>query len=190
MFRFKTNMGRVVSSLTTKLESFQTGGEDYDALLRTVTTSMIGVVKNRIHEKGKASDGTVIGTYSKKPTYISLSASPRKFRPKGKNSNKAVFKNGNPRMSGYFSGGYEQFKTEIGRNQLGTVNLSLSGQLNSQLTVVPTSRGYGFGWPDREKLIRARALEKKYKKKIWALTEGERKQVSDITIKYFRNAIS
>jgi hypothetical protein len=58
------------------------------------------------------------------------------------------------------------------------------------LTVVPTSRGYGFGWPDREKLIRARALEKKYKKKIWALTEGERKQVSDITIKYFRNAIS
>lgn len=190
MIRVKTNIGVVVSSLTSKLSEFNPGGPEYDALLRKVTTSMIGVVKTRIHEKGKASDDSLIGAYSNKPIYVSLGASPKKFRPKGKNSNKARFKNGNPRMSGYFEGGYNQFKTEIGRNQLGSVNLSLSGQLNSQLTVMPTSRGYGFGWPDKEKLLRARALEKKYRKKIWALTKAEQEQVKAITINHFTNAIS
>ena len=86
MIRYKTNIGSVVRSLNDKLVSLSPGAENYDALLRTVTTSMIGVVKTRIHEQGKASDGTIIGEYSKKPIYISLSASPKKFVAKGKKS--------------------------------------------------------------------------------------------------------
>lgn len=209
MYRFKTNMTRVLNQVAATLNSYSPGGENHDALLRKVTTSMIGVVKTRIHEEGKASDGSLIGNYSTKPIYVSLSTSPKKFVARGKKSAETVkvsksnvltrkessekvgaLKNGRIRRSGYFEGGYNQFKTEIGRNQLGTVNLSLSGQLNSQLTVMPTSRGYGFGWPDKEKLIRARALEKKYGKKIWALTADEKEQVKEITINHFRNALS
>ena len=209
MIRYKTNIGSVVRSLNDKLVSLSPGAENYDALLRTVTTSMIGVVKTRIHEQGKASDGTIIGEYSKKPIYISLSASPKKFVAKGKKSASTIrvkksnvetrkvtsekvgaLKNGKIRKSGFFEGGYNQFKTEIGRNEIGTVNLSLSGQLNAQLSVQPTSRGYGFGWPDGEKLKRAKALGKKYRKKIWALTQEEKSQVYDITEKFVKRALS
>jgi hypothetical protein len=209
MIKVKTNMRDVVISLNGKISSFLPGAENYDGLLRTVATTMIGVVKTRIHEEGKAADNTSIGVYSTRPLYVSLSASPLKFTARGKNSDATfkvkkssltskkvssekvgVLKNGKIRKSGYFEQGYKQFKTEIGRNELGTVNLSLTGQLNAQLTVQPTSRGYGYGWPDEEKLKRAKALERKYKKKVWALTEDETQTVIQISENYVKNALS
>lgn len=197
MIRVKTNIGPVISSLNGKISSFLPGAENYDGLLRTVATSMIGVVKTRIHEEGKASDGNIIGEYSTKPLYIGSSANPgnKKLfgKPVGK-TGKTEFasgkKKGQSHTSKYYKGGYKQFKTEIGRNQLGTVNLSLSGQLNKQMNVQPTSKGYGYGWPDTEKLKRAIALEKKYNKQIWALTEEEKVQVIEISQNYVKRVIS
>lgn len=197
MIRVKTNINSVISSLNGKISSFLPGAENYDGLLRTVATSMIGVVKTRIHEQGKAADDNIIGEYSTKPLYIGSSGNPgsKKLfgKPVGK-TGKSEFasgkKKGQPHTSKYYSGGYKQFKTEIGRNQLGTVNLSLSGQLNNQLNVQPTSRGYGYGWPDTEKLRRAIGLEKKYRKKIWALTEEERLQVIQISQNYVKRVVS
>ena len=114
-------------------------------------------------------------------------------RPIGK-TGKSKFttskKAGQDHTSRYFPGGYNEFKTAIGRNKLGTVNLSLSGQLNSQLTVQPTARGYGFGWPDEEKLKRARALERKYGKKIYDLTEDELRLAIEVTENYVIRAFS
>jgi len=54
-----------VPDLSKKLAQFQKGGAGYDTVLRTVATSLLGDVKNRIHEDGKAADGSQIGTYSK-----------------------------------------------------------------------------------------------------------------------------
>jgi len=61
----------------------------------------------------------------------------------------------------------------IGRNKLGKVNLSLTGQLNQQFTVQPTNEGWGLGWADKEKLERAKSFETKYRKPIYNLTQEE-----------------
>lgn len=84
----------------------------------------------RIFEKGKnASDG-VIGEYNDtKPLYVNPDRSPKKFRPRGKNSAKSKFKNGNSRKTKYFKS-YKEFRKSIGR-PTGKVNLVLSGNLQS-----------------------------------------------------------
>lgn len=208
MVTVKSNIIVVVGDIETRVSSF-VAGPALDSLIRNIATSVNAVMKERIHEKGEASDGSLIGQYSTKPTYISLNESPKKFVAKGKNSESTIavskssidtkkqsasklgaLKNGRIRRSGYFPGGYNQFKTEIGRNQLGSVNLSLSGQLNNQLAVQATAKGYGLGWPDAEKLKRAKALEKKYGKKIWALANSELELVKKIATKGLINGIA
>jgi len=49
-----------ITKITVKLK----GLENPDALLREIATSMLAIVKERIHEKGLNSAGTQIGTYS------------------------------------------------------------------------------------------------------------------------------
>lgn len=178
MITLKTNFTQALGPLVAKLQDSRL----YDTAIRTAATSVLGEMKTRIHEQGKAADGSDIGTYSKKPIYVSITANPGKSfgRPIGK-SGKSKFasgkKKGQDHKSRYFPQGYSEYKTAIGRNQLGKVNLSLSGQLNSQLALIATSRGYGLGWPDDEKLKRSAFLEKKYGKKIWALA-GKEKEIA------------
>ncbi len=172
MIVVKTNIDKVVSSLKADLASFYKGGENYNACLRAVASSTLGQMQERIHEQGKASGGEDIGQYSAKPIYVNPKESPKKFTPLGKNK-KAKFKSGKPKQTRYFADGYKGFKTFIGRNILGKVNLSLSGQLNKQWTLQPTSDGWGLGWADAEKYNRAKGFEKKYHKPIYDLTKEE-----------------
>lgn len=190
MVGIKTNISALSTTIGQRLATLYPGGKNRDTVMRTLSTSMLGVVKTRIHEEGKATDGTLIGVYSKKPLYISIKANAgRSFgAPVGK-TGKSKTKAGKPHTSKYYPQGYYQFKTEIGRNQLGTVNLSLSGQLNSQLTIRATERGYGIGWNDAEKLRRARFLERKYKKRIWSLSKEERDLALAIAQRLISNAI-
>lgn len=195
MIKVTSNVGDVIRSLNGKIEAFFPGAVGYEALLRTVATTLIAEIKTRIHEKGIASDGSKIGNYSRKPMYVSKSANVgRSFgAPVGKTGRskfKSGIREGQEHKSRYFEGGYDEYKKVIGRNELGSVNLSLSGQLNSQLTIQPTEKGYGMGWADAEKFKRAQFLEKKYGKKIWALTETEQKQTIEVARNYLTNAIS
>jgi hypothetical protein len=191
MIRVVTNVPEVIRSLNGKIESFFPGAGNYEGLLRTVATTTMAEMKTRIHENGLASDGTLIGKYSRKPMYVSKSANVgRSFgRPIGK-TGKSKFKSGADHSSRYFPGGYDEYKTTIGRNKLGSVNLSLSGQLNSQLSIQPTETGYGIGWEDAEKFKIAKAMEKKYGKKIWALTEEEKTLTITTAKNYLKRALS
>jgi hypothetical protein len=197
----RVDVGDVIRSLNGKIESFFPGAAGYEGLLRTVATTLLADVKTRIHEKGIASDGSAIGQYSTKPMYVSSTAnigSAAKFgRPIGK-TGRSKFQSGKRKgadhASRYFPGGYNEFKTKIGRNQLGSVNLSLSGDMNSQLTVQATSNGFGFGWPDGtgkgSKFQRAGFLEKKYGKKIWGLTDEEKVKTISLAKNYVIHALS
>lgn len=190
MINFSSNMNEVLGDLITNLNKFQPGQPAFDNVLRGVTLDALANVKDRIHSEGKATDGNKIGDYSKKPIYISAKENPGKSfgKPTGKKTKAGnVFskfqsgeKKGQNHASKYFEKGYDQFKTEIGRNLLGSVNLSLSGQLQKQLTMIATDKGYGIGWPNDEMFERAGHLEKKYKKKIWQLTEEEKKKAGEL----------
>jgi hypothetical protein len=173
----ETNIDKLISSLKGDLSSLQKGGEHYNGILRQVATSTLGVMKMRIHEEGKASSGGDIGQYSTKPAYISINEPVRvSLRPIGK-TKQSTFKTGKKagqdHKTRYFVNGYKEYKTAAGRNLLGKVNLSLSGQLNSQFTVIPTNEGWGLGWADKEKLERAKGFEKKYSKPIYNLSQEE-----------------
>jgi hypothetical protein len=194
MIEIKDNIKNVLGSLTARLKLFDRGSVGYDGLARTVASTALAQLKSRIHEQGKAADGSDIGTYSTKPIYVSVKNNPgRSFGlPTGK-TGRYVFKTGKKagerHASKYFPGGYNQYKTEIGRNTLGKVNLSLSGQMNNQFTVQPSSNGYGIGWGDTEFTDRAKGFELKYKKKIWALSKEELQLVKDTAKKYVTDAL-
>lgn len=202
MIRISTNIDSLVHSVAIKVEGLSVHGEMNDRLLRTVTSGILPVMKTRIHELGLASDGSPIGRYSKKPIYVSVTANPGNAKAFGTPTGKpnamgiaeAVFqhgaKKGQPHKSKYFPGGYDEFKTSIGRNELGSVNLSLSGQLNNQLKIIPTENGEGYGWDNKKQLDIALGMEKKYGKKIWGLSEEEEKLVGDIVKEFIQDAFS
>lgn len=62
MINVNSNMGQVAGSLSSKLNEFS--GVIKDKVLRTVATTLLGEVKERIHDEGKKADGTQIGEYS------------------------------------------------------------------------------------------------------------------------------
>jgi len=91
------------------------------------TNEVIIMQEDRIFNKGLDSKGSPVGTYSTEPIYISLRATPKKFPPRGKNG-QTKFKDGKQHRSGYFAGGYYQFKQAIGRAGAGRkINLELFG---------------------------------------------------------------
>lgn len=96
------------------------------------TNEIIIMQSERIFNKGTNNQGSAIGSYSTKPPiYVSLRQSPRAFPTKGKNG-KTTFKNGKMHTSGYFKGGYYQFKQTVGKAVAGkNINLWLSGRFKS-----------------------------------------------------------
>lgn len=62
MITISSNIGQVASRLTTKLKEFQ--GSIKDKVLRTVASDQLALVRVRIHQDGKNSEDTPIGTYS------------------------------------------------------------------------------------------------------------------------------
>jgi len=155
-------------------------------------------MKPRITNEGKASDGGNIGSYSTTPIYVSKDQTPKSFgRPLGKEfkgKRRSKFASGKHQgqdhKSRYFEGGYKQFKTAIGRNILGTVNLSLTGQMMNSLALFPTSKGWGLGWQNVEFSDRAQMFERKYGKPIFSLSPRERKAVIKEIKRLVHNAFS
>ena len=187
MIGMRTNIHSVLAPYILKLGT----NEMADRVTKIVASTMLGDIRARIHQEGKASDGSDIGQYSTKPMYVSVKANPGRSMgtPFGK-PNKfgkrfAKFasgkKAGQPHTSKYFEQGYLAYKNAIGRNVLGKVNLSLSGQLDNQFTLIQTPVGWGLGWFDTEKIRRANALQdRKYRKRIWGLSKEETERAKAI----------
>ena len=190
MIRINIDTDKILG-LAAKLEVVLPGGKGNEDMEREVATTMVAEIGNRIHNQGKATDGSDIGTYSTKPIYVNpKNAAGKTFKTAGKNSAESKFKNGKPRATRYFGGGYSEFKSTIGRNQLGKVNLSLSGDMNQKFVVIPTEQGYGVGWNEEEYKQRAEYFEKKYGKPIWSWSADEINIAIAICKEYISNAVS
>jgi hypothetical protein len=176
-----------LQALLEKLTALLPGSTGYNSMMRVAAVKALQSVKQRIHAGGLAADGSDIGTYATKPIYISTVTGTGKgfAQPMGKSGKQAFTggkKKGQPHTSQYFAGGYNQFKTAIGLNEIGKVNLTLTGELCNQLTVLPntTGTGYALGWPNEQLQQRALALQAKYGKPIWALTQQERSETLNV----------
>lgn len=192
------NLITFITQLKSVKETLQPGGEGYNTVLREIALGSLGLIKMRIHEEGKAVDGSDIGQYNKTtPLYVNPNNSPVKFTPAGKpkpgKKQRKTKVNGKERKTRYFTS-YDDFKTYIGRNELNKVNLFLTGDLQNQFTVIATDKGFGLGWTNEEKLIIAKAMEVKYGKVIYGLSEDERQKAlqtgTDVANEVVINALS
>lgn len=122
---------------------------------RIAATSLLAVQKDRIFSKGKASDGSQLGTYSTNPISISES---RQARNTGKT---------------FFKGGYAEYKTAIGKNP-GYVNLRNTDQMMADFGMVVTSGGdVTIGFQNTSNADKMNWMEQKYDREIGSNSDGE-----------------
>lgn len=189
MINLNTNISVIVKA---KLEQLRALKENPDPILRTVALAVMPELKHRVHVEGKDSTGGQIGTYS--PGYMVVRTGNYKDAAKFKRGDKAgqfkdkksqakgdagVFTDRTIRLNkqtGVFTG-----EDKVGKNRP-TYNrgsdtkvvLSLTRQMENDMAVVPTGRGYGIGYLNPDNLKKARYCEETYKKKILTkLTTGE-----------------
>ena len=186
-----------LATIAQNLHELLPGSPAYINVMRAAAANVLAKVKERIHNRGEAADGSAIGTYSVKPIYVStVTGSGRGLNTHLGKSGNSFFKTGNkkgqPHTSQYFAGGYGQFKTAIGLGDGANVNLVLTGELKEQLTILghPGTTGYGLGWQDEQLSERAKALELKYGKEIWALSDEERKELTDVVQNEMNNTLN
>lgn len=67
MISITSNIGEVAARLSGRLAAIERGK---DQMIRTICTSLVPIIKERIHEKGEYSDGTPFGGYT--PQYLRL----------------------------------------------------------------------------------------------------------------------
>lgn len=67
MISITSNIGEVAARLSGRLAAIERGK---DQMIRAICTSLVPIIKERIHEKGEYSDGTPFGGYT--PQYLRL----------------------------------------------------------------------------------------------------------------------
>lgn len=157
-----------------------------------IANELIGRVDNRVFNKGIGGNGRRIGTYSKEPAYFSISGKKNKARnlsttPRGKKDGSGKkFLNGQDRKSVFMKGGYDEFKSDVGKNTAGgSVNLWLSGQFrrawqNSNDPLQQDTNGFSIKFSiktseanDEDKV---NSIIKRYPE-AFKLTKGEKKYI-------------
>ena len=175
-----SNLSTVLGQIHSRMVVIQS------TVLREIAVSMHPVVRSRIHTDGIAADGSKIGTYSK--GYMSVRTGVYKSNEtysKGKNK-------GASKPEGVFTKGKDKGKPRPKYNRTGDtkVILSLTGELEKGLEVMATEKGFGLGYPFEGNLEKLKWTEETYDKKIFALTEEEKKSVRQIAQAFINKTIN
>lgn len=198
MLLIATDIDKQLAPIFEQLKKFNPSEQTGSRIIREVALTAMAEIRERIQNRGEATQGGDIGKYSRDPMYVPVSEMVgKKLRPDGKEFNgkrRSTFasgkRKGKAHSSRYFEDGYDQYKSEIGRNTLGKVNLTLSGQLFNQLRLFPTSQGWGMGWSGSELAERAEDLTIKYRKQIFSPSSSERENAVKLATKLTADAIS
>jgi len=185
----RTNTEQLFEGNLKALEGLSKKGGLQDQVVRKVALGALTDVRMRVFTEGKDSNSSKIGNYSTRAGYFTTRGIGKGLSARGK-TGRTKFKNGRSLKTRYFADGYSGWKTAIGRNTLGSVNLNLSGSMRNNFQLFKTSSGWGIGWSSDKLVERARHFEtKKYNKAIWMLTKKEQKEASRIALIEIGNAI-
>ena len=163
------------------------------SLVRQSASIALADMIGRVADEGLAADGTKIGKYSTEPIYVSGTATPPPKAPLNGKYEQSEFANGKPHKSKYYAQGYSQYKTDTGRNLLGSVNLSLTRNmltdfsLNNNFSDAPikTSRGWGLGFRQSDNKKKLDGNEKRFNKAILSgITSNEEQHIEDFLNDY------
>ena len=185
MIQVKTNIGKVVEVNISLLRSLA----DNDKMLRTAATSVLDLMKKRIHQDGLDAEGKTIGTYSKGYMVIRTGSFQNSARV-SRGKNKGSLKN-----SGVFTKGKNAgaVRPQYNRSNDPKVILSLTRQMENDMKVVPLSSGtYGIGYTNTDNFKKSQYCEATYKRqgKIFSLSDAEVEVVQTIAQKFVTDAIS
>jgi len=181
MITISSNFDDVIKQVNADFENI-----DIEAMTREQATTVMGMMRTRVHEEGTAADRSQIGTYSKGYLVFRSGA----FKNSGKISkgkNKGKLKNAGSYTKGSSKGSN---RTRYNRGSDTKVILSLTRQMESDLAIVPVDNGYGIGYNNSENYNKAIWNEKRYRKEIFAVSEEEMKVVNQIADKYINEAIN
>ncbi len=140
-----------------------------DRNIRTALTSTLAIHKPRIFERGLATNGSKIGTYSTVTTSISKK---RQARQTGKT---------------YFKGGYAEYKKDVGKNP-GYVILRDSDQMYSDYGVQGGNGKWGIGFTNQFNADKSVWNETHFNKDIFQLSDAEAQVFKNVMIAAIKNA--
>lgn len=183
MITITTNIQSVVAVQVKRLQSLA----ENDQMLRTCATTVLGLMKNRIHEEGKDANGNQIGTYS--PAYMKIrtgnfvnAARVSRGKNKGKLKDAGVFTKG---------AGKSAARPQYHRTADSKVILSLTRQMENDMKVIAIdNHAYGIGFSNPLNYNKAISNQVRYKKPIYSLSEQEQQAVLEIAQKFTDNALS
>ena len=166
--------------------------ENIDKLTREVAVSIATEMRERIHERGQDSTNSQIGYYT--DAYMNIRT--------GVYANSAVKKSGKnkgqPKNTGVYTKGKNKGKPRIAYNRTNDrkVIISLTRTFENDFTLGAKNRtptkikgGYGIGWKNNTNALIAEGHEKRYKKRIWYLTQQEKDQAFKIAEEFVKNSI-
>jgi hypothetical protein len=164
---YQSNLNRIVGGVKDKLIALQ---QNPDAMLRTVALAVLPEVRKRVHVEGKDSSGSQIGIYSTEYMKVRTGSfgNSEKFSRgarRGENKNAGVFTRGAKEGSA---------RPRYNRSSDPKVILSLTRQMENDLSVLPSGSGYGIGFNNPDNFQKSQWNEKTYRKPIWNTTEGEK----------------
>jgi hypothetical protein len=184
MIHVKTNIAEVANKNAELLKKLS----NPDEMLRTMATTVLGLMKVRIHTDGLDANGNRIGTYS--PAYMKVR--------QGIFTNSGVFSKGKNKGSikdaGVFTKGKNkgQARPRYNRGPDTKVILSLTRQMENDMKVIAVDNGYGIGYSNPHNFDKSQWTEATYKRqgKIFALSSGETDAVTAIAEKFVNDALS
>lgn len=177
MIEVSSNMQEVILSIKDKMDALK----DPSGMLQTVALAVLPEMRKRVHVEGHDSSGSQIGTYS--PEYMKVRTgdySNSKRVTRGVNKGKA-------KDAGQFTKGGKQNtpRPKYHRSADTKVILSLTRQMENDMSVVATGNGYGIGYKNPFNHNKAIWNEKRYNKKILTtLTQEELELVDRVAEEY------
>lgn len=183
MLELNSNIEFVFEDLAQKILDLAQGEFN---VLRIVALSIQPVLRDRVHVQGIASDGSRIGEYSE--GYMSVRTGVYKTNDEySKGKNKGEIKN-----TGVFTKGINKGAQRplYNRSADRKVILSLTRQMEGDLSVQPTENGYGLAYNNSLNFDKAKWAEETYGKKIFSLMIEERTQAIAIAQQYTNNKLS
>lgn len=134
----------------------------FDRAIKIAVQSVLATQKKRIFVDGQDSTGQKIGTYSTDPISISK-------KNQSRNTGKT-----------YFPGGYAEYKSAVGKND-GYVNWRNTDQMFFDFQFFDMGNlQYGIGFSNEFNFQKSEWLEKKYGKKVIAMSKQEEKILTDV----------
>lgn len=189
--KVESNASNVFINIERKLGQ-ALSNQQIDLMTREIATTTAANMRERIHEFGQDAKGSQIGTYTDEYMKVRTGVYP----------NAGVFKSGKnkgkTKNAGVYTKGVNKGKPrkKYNRSTDRKVIISLTRQFENDFTLGRQNKepqkiqgGYGIGWKNNTNALIAEGLERRYRKKIWALTQKEKAQAFKIAEVFVNNAV-